>query len=177
MTNKDFNNLINKLTIMSRGISQEVAEKSVKKAGIVVQDQARELITSDSGALARSVKIKNEVKRGRIKSTVYTNSEYAPYYEFGTGPNGKANHKNISPKANPKYRQTGWMIPADAMSVEKAKSYGFRVAYKNGDVIGYYTRGQMARPFMYPALHDQENAIVKIAQMEFMKKIKEICKK
>ena len=63
------------------------------------------------------------------------------------------------------------------MSVEKAKSYGFRVAYKNGDVIGYYTRGQMARPFMYPALHDQENAIVKIAQMEFMKKIKEICKK
>jgi HK97 gp10 family phage protein len=177
MTNNDFNNLINKLSKMDTKISQEVATTAVKQAGVMVQSQARLLISSDSGSLARSIKIKNEIDEKKAKSSVYTNSGHGPYYELGTGPNGEANHQGISPNVSPRYRQTGWMIPADAMTVDKAESYGFRVAYKNGDVIGYYTRGQMARPFMYPALHDQEDKIMKNTERLFKKKLKEICKK
>lgn len=177
MTNKDFNNLIKKLSEIDSEAGQEVAMRAVKQAGAMVQSQAKLLITGDTGALARSVRVKNEVKEDNITSTVYTNSKYAPYYEFGTGPNGEANHQGISPNVSPRYRQTGWMIPADAMTVDKAEAYGFRVAYKNGDVIGYYTKGQMARPFMYPALHDQEDKIMKNTERLFKKKLKEICKK
>ena len=162
MTNKDFNNLIKKLSEIDSEAGQEVAMRAVKQAGAIVQSQAKLLITGDTGALARSVRVKNEVKEESVTSTVYTNSKYAPYYEFGTGP---------------RYRQTGWMIPADAMTIDKAEAYGFRVAYKNGDVIGYYTKGQMARPFMYPALHDQEDKIMKNTERLFKKKLKEICKK
>ena len=151
--------------------------RAVKQAGGIVQSQAKLLISSDTGALARSVRVKNEVKEDMVSSTVYTNSKYAPYYEFGTGPNGEANHQGISPKVSPKYRQTGWMIPADAMPVDKAEGYGFKIIYKNGDVIGYGTRGQMARPFMYPALHDQEQAIAKNTERLFRKKLREICNK
>lgn len=177
MSNKDFNNLIRKLSELDNQAGQEVAMRAVKQGGLMVRAQAKLLISSDTGALARSVRMKNEVKKGKITSTVYTNSKYAPYYEFGTGPNGEANHDGISPKVIPRYRQTGWMIPADAMTVDKAESYGFRVAYKDGGVIGYYTKGQMARPFMYPALHDQEDAIKKNAEKLFKKKLKEICNK
>lgn len=59
----------------------------------------------------------------------------------------------------------------------KLEGYGFKIIYKNGDVIGYGTRGQMARPFMYPALHDQEQAIAKILKDYLEKKLKEICNK
>lgn len=156
---------------------QEVTIRAIKQAGAIVQSQAKFLISSDTGALARSVRVKNEVKEDAVSSTVYTNSAYAAYYEFGTGPNGEANHQGISPQVSPKYKQTGWMIPVDAMTVDKAEMYGFKVAYKNGEVIGYYTKGQMARPFMYPALHDQEQAIVKNTERLFRKKLKEICNK
>ena len=165
MTSTDFSNLIRKLSALDNQACQEVAVTAVKQAGVMVQSQARLLISSDTGALARSVKVKNEVKENKATATVYTNSAYAPYYEFGTGPNGEANH------------QTGWMIPADAMTVDKAEMYGFKVAYKDGEVIGYYTKGQMARPFMYPALHDQEDTINKNTEKLFKNKIRELCKK
>lgn len=177
MTNKDFNSLIKKLSEIDSEAGQEVAMRAVKQAGVIVQSQAKLLISSDTGALARSVRVKNEVKGDGFTSTVYTRSTYAPYYEFGTGPNGEANHDGISPNVSPRYSQRGWMIPADAMTADKAESYGFKVAYKNGEVIGYYTKGQMARPFMYPALHDQEDAIMKNTERLFKKKLKEICKK
>ena len=177
MTNTDFSNLIRKLSALDSQTYQEVAVTAVKQAGVMVQSQARLLISSDTEALARSVRVKNEVKEGIVSSTVYTNSKYAPYYEFGTGPNGEANHQGISPKVSPRYKQTGWMIPADAMPVDKAEGYGFKIIYKNGDVIGYGTRGQMARPFMYPALHDQEDTINKNTEKLFKNKIRELCKK
>lgn len=116
-----------------------------------VQSQARLLISSDTGALARSVKVKNEVKENKATATVYTNSAYAPYYEFGTGPNGEANHQGISPQVHPNINKQV-DDTCRAMTVDKAEMYGFKVAYKDGEVIGYYTKGQMARPFMYPAL-------------------------
>ena len=90
MTNKDFNNLIKKLSELDSGAGQEVTMRAVKQAGGIVQSQAKLLISSDTGALARSVRVKNEVKEDMVSSTVYTNSKYAPYYEFGTGPNGEA---------------------------------------------------------------------------------------
>lgn len=177
MTSTDFSNLIRKLSALDNQACQEVAVTAVKQAGVMVQSQARLLISSDTGALARSVKVKNEVKENKATATVYTNSAYAPYYEFGTGPNGEANHQGIFPQVSPKYKQTGWMIPADAMTVDKAEMYGFKVAYKDGEVIGYYTKGQMARPFMYPALHDQEDTINKNTEKLFKNKIRELCKK
>ncbi|WP_028042011.1 HK97-gp10 family putative phage morphogenesis protein [Candidatus Stoquefichus massiliensis] len=177
MSNIDLSKLFNKLSELDSKVAKEAVVEAVSQGGLIVQSQARLLITSDSHALERSVRIKKEIKDQVISSTVYTNSEYGAYYEFGTGPNGQANHAGISPAVIPRYSQRGWMIPADAMSVEKAESYGYRVAMKDGEVIGYYTKGQMARPFMYPALKNHEKDIIKNSKKIISSKIKEICKK
>ncbi len=177
MSNKDFDALIKKLHELNQEVGKEVTMRAVKQAGRIVQAQAKLLINSDSGALARSVRVKNEVKEDAASSTVYTNSEYAAYYEFGTGPNGQAEHEGISPEVTPRYSQTGWTIPADAMSPTKAEEYGFGIAMKDGVVVGYYTNGQMARPFMYPALHDNVDNIKKNTRRLLLKKLKEISKK
>ena len=76
MTNTDFSNLIRKLSALDSQTYQEVAVTAVKQAGVMVQSQARLLISSDTEALARSVRVKNEVKEGIVSSTVYTNSKY-----------------------------------------------------------------------------------------------------
>ena len=71
MTNKDFNNLIKKLSELDSNAGQEVTMRAVKQAGAIVQSQAKLLISSDTGALARSVRVKNEVKEGIVSSTIY----------------------------------------------------------------------------------------------------------
>ena len=65
------------------------------------------------------------------------------------------------------------MIPASAMSEKDAEDYGLGIAKKDGKVIGYYTKGMPARPFMYPALKDNEDQINKNIAKDLKKAIKE----
>ena len=83
---------------------------------------------SGGGELRQSILTQMEIYSDRMVAICYTNKEYAPYVEFGTGPNGEAHHAGISPDVHPVYKQRGWVIPADAMSVEAAQSYGFGIA-------------------------------------------------
>ena len=65
----------------------------------------------------------------------------------------KRQHHGISPNINPKYSQTGWMIPGDAMSEDDARSYGLGVVEKDGEAIGYLTNGMPARPYLLSLIH------------------------
>lgn len=167
--------LISKLQQISANDASEVCTQAVRQGGLLVQAQARLLITYVSGDLIRSVKVRNKSTSKGAEATVYTNSPYAAYYEFGTGPNGEANHNGISPNVNVHYKQQGWMIPGDAMTPDRAEGYGFKVVYKGDEPIGYLTKGQYARPFMYPAVHDNKDKINENAKKLLMKKLKERC--
>lgn len=67
------------------------------------------------------------------------------------------------------------MMPASAMSEEEARGYGFGIAKdKEGKVIGYYTKGQPARPFLYPAMADNVEEIIDIYKKYVKEKIGEV---
>lgn len=135
----------------------------VRKAILRVQDEAKTLCPGNHGELRRSIYTDTEDVDGACRGTCYTNKEYAMYVEFGTGPNGQESHAGISPNVNVVYNQTGWTIPANAMPVEEAERYGLGIARgKDGELIGYYTNGQAAHPFMYPALKNNEEEVVQI---------------
>lgn len=116
-----------------------------------------------------------QIKEYQGKRVVTLKDVDAPYVEFGTGPTGQAHHNGISPDVDPVYSQSGWMIPADAMSPDDAEQYGFGIAKgKDGEVIGYYTKGQVAQPFMYPAfaeLKDDVTQEIKAALEKDLKKV------
>lgn len=138
----------------------------VQKAIITVQESAKKNCSGfkiSTGELRQSIYVDTELEGDICRGICYTNKEYAPYVEFGTGPTGQESHAGISPNVDVVYNQTGWMMPGNAMSLEKAEAYGFGVA-KNGDgePIGYYTNGQPAHPFMYPALKDNEDTTKEI---------------
>lgn len=116
-----------------------------------------------TGELRQSIYTDIELEGDTCRGACYTNKEYAAYVEFGTGPNGQESHKGISPDVDVAYSQTGWMIPGNAMSIDNAEAYGFGIAQnKDGEPIGYYTNGQEAHPFMYPALKDNEKEVEEI---------------
>lgn len=116
-----------------------------------------------TGELRQSIYTDVELEGDICRGICYTNKKYAPYVEFGTGPAGQESHAGISPDVTPSYNQKGWMMPGTAMSLEKAEAYGFGVAKNgDGDPIGYYTNGQPAHPFMYPALKDNEDTVKEI---------------
>jgi HK97 gp10 family phage protein len=136
---------------------------SVNEAIGLVQQSAKDLCPSHSGELRQSIYTVTEQIEEAWRGTCYTNKKYGQYVEFGTGPNGQASHDGISPEVAVAYSQKGWMIPADAMSLGEAESYGLGISTgANGQVIGYYTNGQAAHPFMYPALKNNEKEVTKI---------------
>lgn len=144
--------------------------QGVKKATAHVQQEAKALCGGfkiSKGELRQSIYTATEYEGDICRGVCYTNKEYAPYVEFGTGPVGQKNHEGISPNVAIAYSQSGWRIPASAMSVEDAEVYGLGIARNSaGEVIGYYTNGQPAHPFMYPALKNSEKEVEDIIANE-----------
>lgn len=85
------------------GNSKEVLTKSVKDCTVFVRDDARLRCPVDTGDLRHSIDYKVEIKDSGVTGTVYTNMEYAPYVEFGTGIAGQSSNTNS--KVNVAYRQ------------------------------------------------------------------------
>lgn len=145
------------------------------KAIALVQEAAKSGVRVKTSELRGSIYTDVRGNDLAVQGTCYTNKSYAGYVEFGTGPNGQADHQGISPNIPVAYRQTGWMMPASAMSEEEARGYGFGIAKdKEGQVIGYYTKGQPARPFLYPAMADNVEEIIDIYKKYVKEKIGEV---
>lgn len=166
-----FDSLHKKLMNMS---SLDGLYKAMEKSVDLVKETAELNAPENTGTLKTSFQTNIKEDLNKITGEVFTDSPYAAYVEFGTGPRGAESDKSdVSPNVHPVYKNKGWIIPADAMSVAEAEKYHLLVIRKkDGTVIGYATRGQAAQPFLYPALRDNEKEIREIFKEEFLKDIK-----
>lgn len=117
----------------------------VNKATLMVEAQAKALcdgFDNSTGALRASIHPKVEIKGTQIIGMVYTTLEYAPYIEFGTGIKGNGTYPYKVEGLNLTYRDTPWV-------------------YTDGENF-WYTKGQEAKPFMYPALEMNKKNINKL---------------
>ena len=135
--------------------------KNLKEAGQYVQGAARLLAPADSGYLRNSIFLDVEQTDDGLGAKIYTNLQYAPYVEFGTGPRGAANHEGISPNVTPTYTLEPWWIHESQIDPGVAERYGW--FYIDTDAGRFYKcEGQPAQPFMYPALHDNVKTVLDI---------------
>lgn len=157
---KNGDELLKKLNELENSAFADDLIMAVNDCITLVQNTAKDLCPTHHGELKNSIHTMTEEKDDKIAAACYTDKEYAPFVEFGTGPVGEENHEGISPDAPWAYGQSGWMIPGDAMTRYEAEEYGLgAVEDKDGEPIGYLTNGQPARPYMYPALKDNEDEI------------------
>lgn len=159
-----------KLAVLEQ-IADQQMERIVKNQVKHVQAEAKLLCPVSHGELKNS--IRSNVRRvdDRVVGTVYTNKAYAPYVEFGTGPKGEADHAGISPAVSPSYSQSPWWIHESQIDKETAERYHwFYLDTPNGRF--YQCTGQPAQPFMYPALKNNEERIVRNMQNHIARELR-----
>lgn len=140
------------------GSMDPIVAKAVKKQAEVVRGVAVKLCPANHGELRGSIHTMVQQDSGSTIGCVYTNKEYAAYVEFGTGPAGQAEHNGISPNVPVTYRQDAWWFPGDKVDPADAERYHWPQSEYEGKTF-YYTDGQPAQPFMYPALKTMEKHI------------------
>ena len=70
------------------GSVKESARKGLERGAKKIQKNAKYLSPVDTGHLRNSIKTKSETTQDGASAQVFTNTEYAPYVEFGTGQRG-----------------------------------------------------------------------------------------
>lgn len=135
--------------------------KAMKNAVLRVERSAKQKAQAikDTGALSRSIKTKVTTDDNNILGIIYSELEYAPYVEYGTG----------------KYAEEGgrsgyWVYVKDGVNEKsndkQVKIYTLEEAKKVMAILrskgleAYYTDGQKARPYLRPALYENEKEII-----------------
>lgn len=144
--------LLNKLDNLGVN-SQAALEKGLRQAGKKIQGGAKLLVDVDTGRLRNSITEGISYEGNDIIEDIGTNLEYAAYVEFGTGPVGEASAKMLPEGVSLQYRSDGWV-------------------YSDGERF-YYTEGQPADPFLYPAFKQNQNNVTDIVARALQKELRE----
>lgn len=134
-------------------------EQYVRKAGEIVWTVARESVSRtawkySTGELAQSIEMKVEKGSEQVVAHIGTNLDYAPYIEFGTGQEGAQSSAQTSPDVSVTYSLAPWWIHKDMVDPAASEAYGW---FKHGDF--QKVNGQPAKPFLYPAVKNNEQLI------------------
>jgi HK97 gp10 family phage protein len=88
VTVKNYDRLLSKM----KNIANFNTLKAMNDATKVVHAQAKTLAPVDTGNLKGSIHMEVKNKKEKIEGRVYTNLQYAPYVEFGTGIKGNGSY-------------------------------------------------------------------------------------
>lgn len=146
---------VGRLTAKLNKIATMDLHEKMVKATSIVHAQAKTLAPVDTGNLAGSIHMEVKNIGKDIQGRVFTNVEYAPFVEFGTGSTGDGTYPYKVKDLALVYRNSPWVYTPD------------------GGETFYYTSGQVAQPYMYPALKDNEKYIKELFKSGVKEKIKE----
>ena len=170
-----FDSLLKKINALGGASTKKVIKTSIYQAAKLIQGDAKELCPVNDGYLREYLFADVKEDGDRIEGRVFTNVEYAPYVEFGTGPDGLASKKEAPAKvlAQLSYKQDGWWVHESQIDAETAEKYHFyRMETDQG--VFYYTTGQEAQPFLYPATNRNEAAVTALTAANLKKEIKRL---
>ena len=149
---------VDRLLSRLNNIAKMELKETMVQATKLVHAQAKTLAPVDTGNLAGSIHQEVKVKGKNIEGRVFTNLQYAPYVEFGTGSSGNGTYPYEVKGLNLSYRDTPWVYSPD------------------GGETFYRTNGQVAQPYMYPALKQNEKYIKQLFKEGVHTKLKKNCK-
>ena len=131
-----------KLDRMESEIIPDV-KRGVDKATVMVEGRAKMLCPTNKyragGELRQSIHPDSQVLKDSVIGKVSTTKEYAAFVEFGVGIKGQITNRNH--KIPLAYRQTPWTYTPD-----------------DGETF-IRTIGNVAQPYLYPALHQSKQEI------------------
>lgn len=166
--------LIEKLSLLPSRTQAEIKKVAMGTATKKVQATAKRKAPGFQGDLRKSIKTIVKLEGDSIVGTIYSNSDHATYVEFGTGPEGALNHAGISPNVNVSYRTEPWWIPGSLLSDDAVSRYNWLIQKLPDGEHLYWTDGQKAQPFMYPALKENEDKLPIIFKRSVMEELRRL---
>lgn len=149
-----------------------------KQVGVAVQAVRSAAVRgclANTGELRQSIFTSVKTEGDVVRGSCFTNKAYGVFVEFGTGPKGQQNHAGISPDVDPAYTQSPWWIHESQIDRETAEMYRwFYIDTPDGRF--YQCTGMEAHPFMYPALKNNREEVLKGMAAGFEVEIKEMVK-
>ncbi len=156
-------------------LSELPTRQAVGKGITFVQAAAKSNCPTHDGELRASIFTSVQEQQRGTEGICYTDKQYGPYVEFGTGPKGQADHTGISPEIAVAYNQSPWWIHESQLDANVAEHYNwFYIDTPDGRF--YQCSGQAAQPFLYPALKDNEDKVANIIRDELKKEIRRLVK-
>lgn len=145
-------------------------------AGHYVQEKATGNAPVNDGQLKGGIKLMPIENDGdTLRAIVQSNVNYGVFVEMGTGQRGADNHAGISPDAHPVYTMSPWWIHEGTgeNEVDRATAEKYHWFFVNTPQGRFYQcTGQPAQPYMYPALHDNEEAVMEIIRNGVRRQLK-----
>lgn len=129
----------------------------------------------ESGHLKQSIQADVETTADGLVGHVGSDSDYAMYVEFGTGVKGEASHEGTSPDFEVAYTTSAWYVHESQLDTNDAEALAAKYHWlkiENDGGVFYRINGSAAHPFLYPALKDNEDIVVKILQGGWEKAIR-----
>lgn len=157
----DVSGVVNAMDKLKRASMRQPMKSSLDRYETAAKFRARVI----SGALRDSIQTEVEDHGEECTGRCYTNTYYAQYVEFGTGPKGaKGDHSELSPQIPLKYRPTPWYIPIGpgGVTMDVAKRYHWPIVKGRDGALFARCSGAAPHPFMYPAAKDSEPAVQKV---------------
>ena len=168
---RGWNELMAKLSALTGPQIDEVSMKAAEKCAQANAAAAKQLAPTDSGELKGSIHFATE-KNGPDGpvSICYTNSDHASFIEFGTGPIGAASGGNGS-AVRINHAEGPWQHKSRSGKIFYTDYW---VYFDKAKQQFFATRGQPARPFMYPAAKEVEKRAKSIQAAELRKYLKKL---
>jgi HK97 gp10 family phage protein len=145
------------------------AQKSAqKKAPVGKFSQAG---GSGGVSLRSGIHAKAEHKGNTAIGIVESTAPHSIYVEYGTGKVGAGNSAGTSPNVRVAHSQGPWKHPKNPKPGYRQIQTDYWV-YPAGNGKFYATRGQKARPFLYPAAKENEQTFETVTRKELIKALK-----
>jgi hypothetical protein len=123
---------------------KQAVKAAIDESALNIQTGAKQNLTSngniDTGSLRARI-FKDPVTSDNMTLKVWTNVEYAPYVEWGTGI--YATHPTIAGRSTP------WAVKVSEVS--KRKTYGWPTFIGEDGEKYYLIKGAKPHPFLFPA--------------------------
>lgn len=151
-------------------LSKVELKNGISRGITIVQESAQDNCPSFDGELRSKIMTDVEEDGDTVRGICWPAVEHGMYVELGTGPKGQEHHEGISPDATVAYIQSPWWIHESQIDREVAEHYHFfHIDTPQGRF--YQCTGQAAQPYLYPALKDNEDNIIKIVGEEIKKQL------
>lgn len=147
---------------------------AVSRGIAFVQEAAKSNCPSFDGELRQKIMTDIEEDGDVIRGICGTEVRHGIYVELGTGPRGQTSHAGISPNITVAYTQEPWWIHEGSgeNEIDRSVAEHYHFPYIDTPQGRFYKcSGQAAQPYLYPALKDNEDEIIKIMGKDIKKQL------